>query len=49
VVEPACGAALALVYKNVDALKDVKDILLIVCGGAGVNYGKLVELKAGAS
>jgi hypothetical protein len=37
------------VYKNVDALKDVKDILLIVCGGAGVNYGKLVELKAGAS
>ena len=48
VVEPACGAALALVYKNVDALKDAEDILLIVCGGAGVNYEKLVELKEGA-
>ena len=48
VVEPACGAALALVYKNVDALKEAEDILLIVCGGAGVNYGQLVELKKGA-
>lgn len=48
VVEPACGAALALVYKNIEALKEVEDILLIVCGGAGVSYGKLVELKEGA-
>jgi len=48
VVEPACGAALALVYKSVDALKEFEDILLVVCGGAGVNYGALVKLKEGA-
>jgi len=48
VVEPACGAALALVYQGVPALKDAKNILLIVCGGAGVTYGKLVELKESA-
>jgi L-serine/L-threonine ammonia-lyase len=45
VVEPACGAALALAYKNVDALNDAEDILLIVCGGAGVTYRELVELE----
>jgi L-serine/L-threonine ammonia-lyase len=45
VVEPACGAALALVYKNIDMLKEFEDILLIVCGGAGVSYSELVELK----
>ena len=48
VVEPACGAALALVYQSVEALQDAKEILVIVCGGAGVSYGKLVELKTGA-
>jgi len=45
VVEPACGAALALVYQNVAALQAVENILLIVCGGVGVNYRELVELK----
>ena len=45
VVEPACGAALALVYQGVAALREVETILLIVCGGAGVNYRELVELK----
>ncbi len=49
IVEPACGAALALVYKNVAALQGAKEILLIVCGGAGVTYQTLVELKAGVS
>ena len=33
-VEPACGAALALAYDGADALGDVKKILMIVCGGA---------------
>ncbi|HCM27857.1 MAG: serine dehydratase [Treponema sp. GWB1_62_6] len=33
-VEPACGAALALAYGGNDALKPYKDIVFIVCGGA---------------
>jgi L-serine/L-threonine ammonia-lyase len=49
VVEPACGAALALVYQNVDALRDAEDVLLIVCGGAGVTYPELVALEAGVA
>lgn len=32
-VEPACGAALALPYDNADVLQDYQDIVLIVCGG----------------
>src|SRR5262245_45083747 len=35
VVEPACGAALSLVYQNVAALQTAENILLIVCGGVG--------------
>ena len=46
VVEPACGAALALAYKGVKALREARDGLLIVCGGAGVSYGELLELRA---
>jgi L-serine/L-threonine ammonia-lyase len=46
VVEPACGAALALVYQDVDALRDAEDVLVIVCGGAGVTYPELVALEA---
>jgi L-serine/L-threonine ammonia-lyase len=49
VVEPACGAALALVYQNVAALQAVGNILLIVCGGVGVNYRELVELTENAA
>jgi L-serine/L-threonine ammonia-lyase len=48
VVEPACGAALALAYKGDGALKEGGDVLLIVCGGAGVTYRDLVELRRGA-
>lgn len=33
-VEPACGASLAIVYKAVEALTPYKKVLLIVCGGA---------------
>jgi L-serine/L-threonine ammonia-lyase len=47
VVEPACGAALALAYEGDSVLKDAGDILLIVCGGAGVTYRDLVELRKG--
>lgn len=33
-VEPACGAALALVYDHPDELAAYKNVLFIVCGGA---------------
>ncbi len=46
IVEPACGAALALVYRNDPALRGAKEILMEVCGGAGVSYQQLVEFRA---
>lgn len=36
-VEPACGAALAAVYDRAEPLRRYKSLLVIVCGGAGVN------------
>jgi L-serine/L-threonine ammonia-lyase len=45
IVEPACGAALALAYQPVDALKARRDVLVVVCGGAGVSYQKLIEFR----
>jgi L-serine/L-threonine ammonia-lyase len=46
VVEPACGAAPALVYEGVETLREARDVVVIVCGGAGVTYGQLLELQA---
>ena len=40
-VEPACGASLAAVYDPIDVLMDRRDILVIVCGGAGVTMSQL--------
>lgn len=40
-VEPACGAALSLMYRQVDKLADYDTVLMIVCGGAGVTPGQL--------
>jgi L-serine/L-threonine ammonia-lyase len=37
VVEPACGAALAAVYGQATPLEGREPIVVIVCGGAGVN------------
>lgn len=36
-VEPACGAALAAVYDQAEPLLPYQSVLVIVCGGAGVN------------
>ena len=47
-VEPACGAALALVYGDVAALRGSRDVLVVVCGGAGVSYRELIELGVSA-
>jgi len=43
IVEPACGASLAVIYNNLDVLKDLTNIVVIVCGGINTH---LVELKA---
>jgi L-serine/L-threonine ammonia-lyase len=45
VVEPACGASLALVYQAAEALRGKKDILVVVCGGAGVGYRDLLKFR----
>lgn len=37
VVEPACGAALAAVYGRAKPLEGREPVVVIVCGGAGVN------------
>ena len=42
-VEPACGAALSLIYDNSHYLKDYDTILMIVCGGAGANIQQLLN------
>lgn len=44
-VEPACGASLALVYEQFSILKKFNSIVVIVCGGSGVNLSLLQEWK----
>ncbi len=40
-VEPACGASLSLIYDNPDVIQLYKSVLIIVCGGIGVDMEKL--------
>ncbi len=42
-VEPACGASLAPVYGSADFLESKGNIVVILCGGAGVTLEKLDE------
>jgi L-serine/L-threonine ammonia-lyase len=44
-VEPACGASLAVMYNPIDLLMDKENILIIVCGGVGVTVSQLDEWK----
>ena len=41
VVEPACGASLALVYDNAPQLAACKNVLVIVCGGVTATLAQL--------
>jgi L-serine/L-threonine ammonia-lyase len=41
VVEPACGAALSVVYNQIEILAKYGNILVVVCGGAGVTLSQL--------
>lgn len=41
VVEPACGAALAVVYQHEQALAGLRNVLVIVCGGVTATVDQL--------
>ena len=40
-VEPACGASLALAYDKAPALEAFKTVLVVVCGGATATVDQL--------
>lgn len=44
-VEPACGAALSVAYRNLPALHQANVPLIVVCGGIGVDLAKLAVWK----
>jgi L-serine/L-threonine ammonia-lyase len=44
-VEPACGAALAVAYQNLPVLAPFQRPLIVVCGGIGVDLAKLALWK----
>ena len=44
-VEPACGAALAVAYLNLPVLQEFQRPLFVVCGGIGVDLAKLDAWK----
>jgi L-serine/L-threonine ammonia-lyase len=43
VVEPACGAALAVVRNYSSLLRDYRTVLVVVCGGTGVTLEQLAH------
>jgi L-serine/L-threonine ammonia-lyase len=43
VVEPACGASLAVVYDGAPELEEFKSVLVVVCGGITVTVEQLGE------
>lgn len=45
VTEPACGAALSLCYTNAGYLDEFEHVIMVVCGGAGITYDGLLELR----
>jgi L-serine/L-threonine ammonia-lyase len=42
-VEPACGAALALAYDHPSELADYNKVLFIVCGGATATLAQIQQ------
>jgi len=42
-VEPACGAALSLIYDNSSVIESANSIVVIVCGGIGISIDKLTQ------
>jgi L-serine/L-threonine ammonia-lyase len=48
VVEPACGATLAVAYDAAAALKEFRNVLVIVCGGVTATVAQLQQWAAQA-
>lgn len=42
-VEPACGASLALAYQQADALTPFQTVLIIVCGGSTMSLAQMQD------
>jgi len=42
----ACGAGLSLLYDGAECLSDAKKILIVVCGGIGVDVDQLNDWAA---
>jgi L-serine/L-threonine ammonia-lyase len=42
-VEPACGAALSVIYDNSPVIESANSIVVIVCGGIGISIDKLTQ------
>ena len=49
VVEPACGASLAVVYDGAPELEDFESVLVVVCGGATTTLEQLREWADGSA
>ncbi|TBW54334.1 pyridoxal-phosphate dependent enzyme [Marinobacter halodurans] len=45
-VEPACGASLAVAYENASELESFSNILVVVCGGATSTIDQIREWKS---
>ena len=45
VVEPACAASLSAVYEEAEAIKNYRNIVVEVCGGANVPLSKLMAYR----
>ncbi len=46
-VEPACGASLALAYSRPASLAGVESVVIIVCGGIGITLNKIQQWREG--
>jgi L-serine/L-threonine ammonia-lyase len=46
-VEPACGASLALAYSRPESLARAESVVIIVCGGMGITLDRIQEWKEG--
>ena len=45
IVEPACGATLSVVYDRLEKIKDYKNVVVIVCGGAKVDLEEIMQWR----
>ena len=46
-VEPACGASLALAYSRPESLAEASNVVIVVCGGIGITLDKIERWRAG--